>query len=143
MIDGGLRQKLSAGLPKFQWQSIETATGNGVPDAEFCSPGGVSGWVECKKITSGSNFLDYPPSPEQIAWLERRSRLGGRCFVAVRRHHGGGPRLGRPVDLLYLFRGDQARLLLVGGITSARALGCWEGGPARWNWLEVGKALVD
>ena len=142
MSDANLRTIFRSGLPTWHWQSIETwSTGQGVPDAEFCAPGGVSGWIENKKTSA--NVLSHPPTPEQVAWLERRSRIGGRCFIAVRKQHGGGPRLGKPVDLLYIYRGDQARNLLAGGITAARADGCWEGGPRRWPWEEIARTLVS
>lgn len=143
MIDGGLRAKLIAGIPKFHWQAVETSVSRGLPDLEFCSPLGISGWVECKRITSGSDHCDHPPTPEQVSWLERRSRYNGRCFIAVRRYHSGGPRLGKPVDRLYLMLGDQVRPLLLGGIRTCLIQGTWDGGPARWNWAEIEKTLVS
>ncbi len=142
MIDGGLRAKLIAGIPRAHWQAVETAAGQGVPDANGCL-GGVEFWVECKRITGGSEFCDHPPTPEQVAWLERRERHGGRTFVAIRRYHAGGPRLGQRADTLYLMRGSWVRTLLLDGISACRLLGTWEGGAARWRWSEIEKALVS
>jgi len=141
MIDGGLKDKFKKGLSKWHWQPIETGTGQGVPDLEFCSDAGVSGWIENKKITSGSNFLDHPISMHQAAWIKRRIRMGGRAFVAVRKHHGGGPRLGDSVDILYLFHGREVDAIISGGIMGARPLGAWGGGARGWNWGQIGEIL--
>lgn len=140
MPDGNLRpifrEKLRVG---FHWQSIETGgTGRGVPDSNYCCAG-VEGWVEFKR-TSG---WDVPLRPEQVGWLVRRHMAGGRVFVAVRRQHRGGPRLGDPVDELWLLRGGSARELVSGGLRSGvGVVGVWSGGPARWGWEAVREALV-
>lgn len=141
MIDGGLKDKFKKGLPTWHWQPIETATGQGVPDLEFCSPNGVGGWIENKKITSGSNWFDHPISSHQSAWIKRRVRMGGRVFIAARRHHGEGPRIGDAADVLYLFPGREVEGLVRGGIIGAAPAGVWGGGAGAWNWREIARIL--
>src|SRR6266699_154364 len=107
MIDGGLRKIFRKHLPKFHWLSVETGlTEQGVPDSNFCIDG-REGWVEFK-LTS-ANKVTF--RSEQIGWLLRRSRAGGRTYIAVRYHPPGGPRRGPPRDALYIYPGAAARLL--------------------------------
>ena len=80
--DGRLAELFRDHLPEWQWSRIETGpVCPGVPDLEYCAPGGITGWIECKK-TDGWRvyFTELQPS-----WLSRRARLGGRVTVAVRR----------------------------------------------------------
>jgi len=70
---------------------------------------------------------------EQIGWLRRRARLGGRCFVAVR----------RAGSELYLYSGADAGLLFKEGIRgSAVPLVRLEGGEAQWDWSVVRSVLT-
>jgi len=137
--DGGLRKLVRKHLPDFHWQAVETGgVGTGIPDDNFCASG-VEGWVE-HKTTAG--FV-VPLRPEQIGWIERRRRAGGRVFIDVRRTHGGGPRFGQAVDEYYLFHGDDVRAL-VGPkplLTVTPILKC-AGNPASWAWDEIRAALV-
>lgn len=128
MSDGNLRLLFRQHLPHAHWQPIETwSTGQGVPDVEYCFPGGFAGWIE-NKSTSG---LVVKFRVGQVAWLERRSRAGGRCFVAVRK----GARL-------WVFRGRDARAVEDEGLRAERlALLCCDGGPARWGWPRVEEIL--
>src|SRR5262245_12716207 len=81
MRDGGLRALLVRNLPRVHFQSVETwSTGQGVPDLNYCVDGS-EGWIELKK--SDGWVVDF--EPQQIAWLERRARAGGRVFVFVSR----------------------------------------------------------
>lgn len=131
--DAGLRKILRANLPHFHWQAIESgATGGGIPDANYCC-GGCEGWVECKWTPA----LAVKFRPEQVGWLSRRARAGGRVFVAVRRHCEAGPRrVAR--DELWLFRGADAALVRDGGLEGlARPLGVWCHGASCWGWPEV------
>jgi len=147
--DAGLSDIFVKSLKSVHWQKIETwSTGQGVPDLNGCSPStwkderGFEFWIECKK-TAGSR-LAHNLSPEQIGWIERRLRFGGRVFVAVRRLRPAGLRLGRALDELHLFHGSAVRGLAKAGIAGLGApapLGVWENGPARWNWAEI-KALL-
>lgn len=139
--DGNLRNIFKDHFPKAHWQPVETwSTGQGVPDAEYCFPGGQTGWIE-NKCTTGWT-VDFKKRETQIAWLERRSRVGGRCFVAIRRQVMAGPRRGLATDELWLFPGSAARQLHLNGLRVAQALGCWDGGPARWSWDLIEKILT-
>lgn len=143
--DGGLRRLFCEHLRSgMHWQPVETGLiSMGVPDANFCGSG-VEGWVECKQTEGYSVTL----SPEQVSWIFRRHRNGGRVFVAVRRWHTGGPRKGPPVDELWLLRGQYAPDLKTLGLrwaeqnASGVLLGRWPGGPARWAWNEVRSMLL-
>ena len=131
MIDGNLRKifrtKLNAG---FHWQSIESPlTSGGIPDSNACCDGREF-WVEFKKVKGWRVTM----RPEQIGWLERRARVGGRCFIACR----------KAGTLWLCHAAPAARLLATCGLPSlppAALAGQWEGGPARWEWLQI-KALL-
>ena len=143
MRDGGLVKLLRANLPTVHWQAIETwSTGQGVPDANGCHQG-AEFWVECKLATG----YVVPLRAEQVAWLERRTRAGGRTFIMVRQQAPAGPRRGPKIDHLWLFPGSMARDLFTRACTlqpeySHLALGCWAGGPAKWPWQVILKTLV-
>ena len=130
-IDGGLRPLFRLKILTFDWQSVETGgTGRGIPDSNFCAPGGIEGWVEYKATASNQIGL----RPEQIGWILRRVRHGGRVWVAVRQRRTGEDRLwllpGRLAD---------ARLLSADSVQSAAPR--WDGGPSRWDWDAVASAL--
>lgn len=123
--DGGLRSKFRDALGKKGWQFTPIETGtivSGVPDAEFCSPKGVTGWIEFKFVSSGAAV---GLRPAQVSWIDRRHRLGGRVFVAVEKggdvslYDGSGVKelkrhgLASSIGLLYRGRDwDQIRRLL-------------------------------
>jgi|SRR5215207_8880072 len=140
--DGGLRPLFRKNLPYYDWQSIETAmTGSGVPDSNFCSEG-VEGWIENKQMSGWK----VPLRPDQIGWITRRCRYGGRVFIAARRRHHGGIRLGDSVDELWLLRGEYARELRVDGLRKCppdAIVGRWSGGPQAWPWLEISRMLLE
>lgn len=142
MSDGHLRQLFQKHIPDFHWQGIETgSTGRGIPDMNYCFDG-IEGWVE-NKLTS-TRAVDL--RPEQISWMERRTRRGGRTFVAVRRKHAGGPRKGPPVDELWIYPGSLARDLYVKGLDAEDGpypLLYSGGGPAKWGWEYVRTALLN
>lgn len=140
MSDGNLRAIFQKHLPSAHWQPVESwSTGQGVPDVNFCFPGGIEGWIE-NKATDGW-AVDI--SPHQIAWLERRARAGGRVFVAVRRVAQAGPRRGPACDELWLAPGAEVRSLKATGLAEGGAfLGFWEGGPAKWHWPTILKLLI-
>lgn len=130
-MDGELRTLFRQHLPKFHWVSIETwPVSSGVPDSNYCAAGGVEGWVEFKKISGWK--IPWKQPYLQVAWLERRSRTGGRCFLAVRRNQA-----------LYVFRGSDARRVLEEGIRGPLPVGMWEGGPSHWDWARVGEILTE
>lgn len=131
--DGGLRALFRAHMPGAQWTTVETgAVSRGVPDAEFCWPGAVQGWVEFKACRKG---WAVRMRPEQIAWLSRRARYGGRCWIAVRRTDNGNR------DDLYLYRGALA--------SEVAAMGCKlqayslmsQDGPSSWDWSIIEETL--
>lgn len=137
--DGGLRPEFRKRLPDIHWQSIETGgTGLGVPDSNFCL--GVEGWIEFKWTDT---YL-VPLRPEQIGWLTRRARSGGRVFVGVRRRHEGGPRKGESVDELWMLKGAFADIIRVEGLRMDRDyyIGAWGGGPSSWPWPIVRSILL-
>lgn len=138
--DGGLRTLFRQKFPDFMWQSIEVGTvGRGVPDSHYLAPGGLSGWVEFKATETYAAGL----RPEQVAWLSRYGRLGGRACVAVRRRHGGGLRRGEPVDELYVFGAADAVRLDREGLLGPTPLLVCRGGVRRWDWDLVRSALLS
>jgi len=99
---------------------------------EYCFAGGVQGWVENKRTLGWAVTI----RPEQVGWLLRRARMGGRCFIAVRRMNGKS-------DELYMVHGRDAERLQDNGLKGANwILGVWSGGPARWDWGQVERLLV-
>jgi hypothetical protein len=138
MIDGGLRKIFRSNLPEFHWVSVETGlTEQGIPDSNFCVEG-REGWLEYKETATNRVGL----RPEQIGWLERRSRAGGLTFIAVRFRHGGGPRKGVPVDSLYIYPGAAARSVALLGLRSNSLLAAFHGGgPSRWPWDTIRNLL--
>ena len=136
--DGGINQLLMKRLPRFHWQRIETGgVGRGIPDLNYCV-GGIEGWVEGKRVTSGRR-LDSPLSPEQSAWIERRARAGGRVTIAVRRKVPAGPRRGEAVDELWLFGPKAARGLISEPVSDRffDFLLMTPNGPSHWDWNMV------
>lgn len=132
-MDGDLRKLFSRNMREGQWTPIETGTtSQGVPDSEYCFPGGRQGHVEHKRTLGWTVGLD----PEQVGWLTRRARLGGRCFVAIRQMGTKGR------DVLWIFRGADAGTLRAEGLRgSAQPLLVAEGGPDRWDWGRVRAVL--
>lgn len=142
-VDDGLRPIFRSYLIPlgFDMQSVETGgTGRGIPDTNYCT-GGLEGWIEFKATSGWSVDL----SPEQIGWIERRVRHGGRVWIAVRRRHEGGARRGGAVDELYLLPGKFVRDARLNGLRGANLgphlMGPFEDGPSRWDWDTVAEAL--
>lgn len=137
MIDGGLRTIFRQNLPSFHWQSIESGlTGGGIPDSNACK-NGIEFWIEYKKTDNNKIGL----RPDQVGWHMRRSRVGGRSFIAVRYRHEGGPRRGMPVDTLYIYAGRDAQAVAISGL-ALTPLGMWPGGPSAWDWWAVNRILL-
>jgi hypothetical protein len=118
MIDGGLRPTFHKNLPDAQWTSIENSISSGMPDSEYCFPGGASGWIEFKRAY-GAKIKFRPLQP---GWIYRRARLGGRVFVAV-----------LAGEELVIYRGLYVRELARGGLRCgvAPALASWDWGLVR------------
>lgn len=143
-MDGDLRRLFRQHLPAFQWTAIESgATGLGIPDSEYCAPCGTSGWIEHKKSSAWK--LDHNLTPFQVGWHQKRARMRGRSFIAVRRETFAGPRKGPAADELWLIRGTGGAQLRVGGLKAVdnhQVLGIWFGGPGKWFWEAVGLLLT-
>jgi hypothetical protein len=137
MIDGGLRPLFRTHLPQVHWQSIETGgTGKGVPDSNGCFEGHEF-WVEFKQTSAWAVNL----KPEQIGWMARRARAGGRCLIAIRRKVQETKRLAA-VDELFLVEGAFAAELRVQGLRGfPHTLASWTGGPSGWDWEAVLRLL--
>ncbi len=147
-IDGGLRALFRQHLPAFDWVSIESgSTGGGIPDSNYCHQG-AEGWIEFKQ-TSGHTC---PLRAEQVGWILRRVRAGGRVFIALRQRAEAGPR--RPArDALWLINGrwaKEAKQFGVRGewttVASVHATGCLkvaDGGPSSWDWRAIADTLVS
>jgi hypothetical protein len=131
-----MRDRLRQGI---WWTTIETGlVTQGVPDTNYISDGGVEGWCECK-ATDGWKVKFRPM---QVGWHERRYRMGGRTWIAIRRQTRGGPRQGAAVDELYLVPGCYVIELRDQGIDCGRAQFMGDGGPERWRWRDVRRALL-
>src|SRR6516225_10064866 len=128
--EGDLRHIFRLHFPEAQWTAFESPmTAAGIPDHEYCFPQGKSGWIEYKKThTRGISNL----KPLQIAWLERRGRLGGRAFVAVRR-------MAKNDDQLWLIHAAKIREVMDLGLSPTDGISVWAGGPSRWPWDRVKK----
>ena len=135
--DDGLRRLFRQNLPMVHWISVETGvTDPGVPDLNGCAQG-VEFWLECKATQGWAVTL----RPEQIGWLERRARAGGRTFIAVRRHCAAGARR-RMADEVWLFWGRDARRLKLLGLKVLAPLAVFSAGPANWDWERLGIILL-
>jgi hypothetical protein len=127
-VDGDLRKIFRENLREAQWTSIESAiTAAGIPDAEYCFAQGKSGWIEFKKTDT---VRIHHLKKMQVAWMERRARLGGRAFVAI-----------RCGDKLWLYDAASSRSLVENGLVSS-SLGAWDGGPSQWNWRAIKDLLT-
>jgi hypothetical protein len=130
MSDGSLRQIFRKYLPHFDWQAVETGlTGRGIPDANYCYKG-IEGWIEYKQTQANAVGI----RPEQVGWIERRVRHGGRVFIATRHQ-------SKDRDDLYLFSGEHARNLKDMGLKCQKQLLKASKGPKHWPWDIIGELL--
>lgn len=136
-IDGGLRPLFRKNL-KYHWQSIETgSTGLGVPDSNVCV-NGIETWVEFKQTKGWTAGL----RPEQVGWIFKRTSAGGRVLIAIRRQTTAGPRKGSACDELWIYFGKDVRQLHAEGLRGgAVPMVKSSGGPANWDWDEIGLRL--
>lgn len=141
MIDGGLRKLFRQRLPG-DWQSIEAESiGRGVPDANYCI-NGFEGWVEFKQTTGWTVDL----RPEQVAWMQRRARNGGKVTIAVRQKAKESIRR-EARDVLWLFKGSEAAIWKENGLEPipelypAKPLLVHSGGPSLWDWDRIASCL--
>lgn len=128
--DGGLRSIFRRKLRQVHWQSIETShIAAGVPDLNGCYRS-VEFWIELKRTKAWTVDL----RPMQISWISRRLRSGGKVFIAVRKG-----------ETLWLIAGEHARAAVRDGLRDLPAgamLGCWHGGPAKWDWPSILRLLA-
>lgn len=139
--DDGLRDLIRHHLVGWHWTVIETgAVAAGVPDLNGCRDG-IEVWVECK----ATRYWAVAVRPPQVAWIDRRTRAGGRVWVAVRRRRPPGlTRSGAGYDELWLVPGIEWPRLVDGRLLAIDPAACrlGVGGPLRWPWTEVERALV-
>jgi hypothetical protein len=125
--DGDLRTIFRRKLPQFDWCSLESPlTGRGIPDSNYCHDG-CEGFVEFKKTEGWAVQL----RSEQVGWIMRRWRHGGRVWVAVRRKSAE----------LWLVPGDRSIQLKCHGLKAVPAEH-WDGGPGAWDWERVAYLLA-
>lgn len=137
-IDGGLWPLIKAGLPNWDFQRIETGgTGRGIPDVNGCLLGNEI-WVELKGTDGWKPII----RPEQVGWAERRTRAGGRVFLAVRRQCAAGPR--RIVaDELWVYRADGFRTVATMGLKDNPPVLFYRDGPRNWDWAEIQELFLS
>ena len=124
-MDGGLRKLFRKQLPELALSSIESgATDPGIPDSAYCA-----GWVEFKAV----DHWAVPLRPEQVAWMNRHARAGGRAFVAVRRAR----------DELWLIEGRHAGWLRAKGLKEVPFVGIFSGGVSLWPWSMIKNILLS
>ena len=140
MSDGDLRAIFRRRLPQFDWLSIETAlTEAGVPDSNACI-NGTEVWIEHKRTMGWTVTL----RPAQVGWILRRTRAGGRVFIAVRRMSLAGKRR-KTADELWLIKGAYAKEAKSNGLKQLpgeAVYGCWANGPGAWRWDHIAAALT-
>ena len=127
MIDGGLRKLFKRKFSDWQWTAIETGeVSPGTPDAEYCAPGGITGWCEFKV----AKYWKVTFQPLQPAWINRRARLGGRVFIVVKRAE----------KELYIIPGEDVLKLEESGLKEFSPVS--EGEPKNWDWERVKTLLL-
>ena len=136
--DGGLRSLFRKYLPEVHWTTIESRhTESGIPDLNGCDAG-VDFWIECKLTKSWYVKV----SPFQEAWILRRVRNGGTCYVAVRRKSKI-----HKCDELWLVHGHAVRQLRKGLRHLPEAAvatgGPFAGGPRHWRWPALRACFVQ
>jgi hypothetical protein len=132
-MDGDLRKIFQRYWREPHWQSIESGgTSAGIPDLNGCVDGREF-WVEAK-VTSSWKVNNVKPA--QVGWIERRTRAGGRVFVAVRQRGAGR-------DVLWFLAPGATRMLKDGmrldNLPGSVVLICSPGGPPQWDWESVKK----
>lgn len=117
-------------LDDFFLQRIETAIERGIPDLFYCSPTGVSGWIEGKyadKPVKETSKVRLKISIEQVAWHRSFSRFKGRVFI-----------LAKVSREIYLYRPEMAEKLISGVIyTDLKELSIAS------DWKSIKKALSE
>jgi hypothetical protein len=89
MDEQGFWKKLCRKLPRGDYSRIESAVTPGFPDVSYCVDG-VEGMLELKyraEAPKRSTTPVFPDNkglrPQQVAWMCKRLRHGGRVFLAA------------------------------------------------------------
>lgn len=129
-IDGGLRPLFKKYLPMVDWAPVESPMVMGIPDTNACYRG-VEFWIEFKQAEAYRVLI----TPHQVAWALRRTRHGGRVWIAVRQRQ----------DNLVLMTGMHAAALEEEGLhmPTRNFAGVYTGGPRAWPWLDILRVLTQ
>lgn len=97
-------KRLRKKLPPGHDIRVENPACPGTPDFNDCI-NGVEFWVEFKQVKFMPKRAETPVftgclRPEQIVWLYKRSRVGGRCYIAG---------YVEDLDITYIIPGKHAR----------------------------------
>lgn len=86
MTEKQLYRWLKDKIKSCDWQPIESTTGAGIPDLNYCLQGS-EGWIESKTIempVRASTKINLELRPSQIAWLYRRFITHhGNCYIFI------------------------------------------------------------
>lgn len=93
--------------PDTHAQRLEVTSGSGVPDISVCIQG-VEVWVETKVFTPRGSVL---LRPFQRAWMHRRCKAGGRCFVLAFMENSGLVYIWRYKDIEVEQQGDYLSII--------------------------------
>ena len=109
-------------VERCHWTAIESGlTSRGIPDSHYCLEG-ASGSFEYKKCAHWRVSM----RPEQVGWIERQLRSGGRVFIAVKRAD----------DEVWLLHGRAARHIKVDGLRTLpkhSIFGMWKRQEIPWR----------
>ena len=136
-----VRQDVQRHIQGPHWTPVETyLTARGVPDLNGCLDG-IEAWIEIKIIT-GRRF-QRPFSPNQRTWIKRRVAVGGHCFLLASHRHNGGKLKGPPVDRLYLWSWELAKMPVSDSPLDHTELILWQSDGPRHDWIGLEKILFS
>ena len=124
------RNKLKEKLPQFLFSQIEShQTAPGYPDTDYLLKNSlnITGKIELKYSDKIPYKIDLRKN--QVVWLRRYARLGGRCFIAIK--------IGQ--DLIYVWEGKYALELYQG--TDIWSIPHWEFNLRKNGWEQFGIML--
>jgi len=126
-----LRKLLSDHIPG-QWTAIDShTTMRGIPDTEYCFDSHQT-WIELKIIKG--NKLREPLKRSQAAWINKRREEGRASFIIASHRHDGGPRLGKPIDHLYIWNHWYDQFLMRSEDVTDKFLGRFSK-PYNWKFI--------
>lgn len=143
MSEHQLWDKVRSGLMdaadlKIDLMRVENLVMAGPPDVNGCYRG-VEFWLELK-------HCDKPPArdstavfrdgvglrPEQVVWLHRRARHGGRCWV-----------LARAGESIWLVSGKHAKVFNGAGYLQLVELSDWWSAERKVDWKGLLQAIIS